>query len=131
MSINKVILVGRVGKDAEIKTFDNGGKIATFSLATSYKTKDKKEITTWHNLVLRNNSAENISKYIKKGLLLYCEGMIVNRSYESKDGKKYITEIYVDKVEFLSKNENDSKSGEELITPTPNVNHPEDYDLPF
>ena len=57
--------------------------------------------------------------------------MIVNRSYESKDGKKYITEIYVDKVEFLSKNENDSKSGEELITPTPNVNHPEDYDLPF
>ena len=101
---NSVRLYGNVGKEPEVKTFENGNKVATFSLATSEKHKDQKgnlvEETTWHNLVVWGKSVETIEKYVNKGDKLIIEGRLTNRSYEAKDGtKKYITEIVVN--EFL------------------------------
>lgn len=97
---NSVRLYGNVGKEPEVKTFDNGNKVATFSLATSEKHKNQKgelvEETTWHNLVIWGKPVDIIEKYVNKGDKLSVEGRITNRSYEAKDGtKKYITEIVV------------------------------------
>lgn len=106
--VNKVILIGRLGKDPEIRTFDNGGMIANFSMATSevYKdkvTQEKKEITDWHNCVARiPQQAEIIKKYVFKGHLLYVEGKLRTRSWE-KDGKtNYITEVLIDSFTMLT-----------------------------
>ncbi len=101
---NSVRLYGNVGKEPEVKTFENGNKVASFSLATSEKHKDQKgnlvEETTWHNLVVWGKSVDTIEKYVNKGDKLFIEGRLTNRSYEAKDGtKKYITEIIVN--EFL------------------------------
>lgn len=106
--VNKVTLIGRVGKDAVVKHFDNGGVIAEFSLATddSYKKKDgeKVEQTDWHNCkVTYGKLAEVAEKYVKKGMLLYVEGKIKTRSYDDKDGnKRYATEIVCDTFKMLS-----------------------------
>lgn len=97
---NSVRLYGNVGKEPEVKTFDNGNKVATFSLATSEKHKNQKgelvDETTWHNLVVWGKPVDIIEKYVNKGDKLSVEGRLTNRSYEAKDGtKKYITEIVV------------------------------------
>jgi single-strand DNA-binding protein len=98
-SINKVTLLGNVGKDPEIKTFQNGGKIANFSLATTERWKDKttgeqKSETEWHNIVVKNEGLVGIvEKYVKKGSKLHIEGKIETREYEKDGAKKYITEI--------------------------------------
>lgn len=97
---NSVRLYGNVGKEPEVKTFDNGNKVATFSLATSEKHKNQKgelvEETTWHNLVVWGKPVDIIEKYVNKGDKLSVEGRLTNRSYEAKDGtKKYIAEIVV------------------------------------
>ncbi|OYT16945.1 MAG: single-stranded DNA-binding protein [Bacteroidetes bacterium 4572_77] len=102
--INKVILVGNLGKDSEVMTYDNGTKRATFSLATTESYRDKEnnwqEQTEWHNIVLWRYLAE---KNLIKGDKIYLEGRIRNRSYEDKDGvTKYITEIQGDKILKLS-----------------------------
>lgn len=109
MSLNKVILIGNVGKDPDIRYFDNGNAIANFPLATSergYKLANGTEIperTEWHNIVTSRDRAQFVEKYVKKGSLLYVEGKIRTRNYEDKDGnKRYITEIYADRVEFYS-----------------------------
>lgn len=101
---NSVRLYGNVGQEPEVKTLENGNKMAKFSLATSEKRKDQKgnlvEETTWHNLVIWGKSVDTIEKYVNKGDKLSIEGRISNRSYEAKDGtKKYYTEIIVN--EFL------------------------------
>ena len=97
--INKVILIGRTGKDPEIKSTNSGKKVASFSLATSEKYKDQEQ-TTWHNLVLWEKLAEISEKYIKKGSLIYVEGKISNRSWDDKDGvKRYTTEIIVNSLQ--------------------------------
>lgn len=97
---NSVRLYGNVGQEPEIKTFDNGNKVAKFSLATTEKFRDSKgemtEETTWHNLVVWGKQSEIVEKYVKKGERLIVEGRLTNRSYEAKDGsKRYITEIIV------------------------------------
>ena len=108
MSINKVILLGNVGKDPETKTFENGGIVAQFPLATTkrgFKTKEGKEIperTEWHNIVLQNGLAKVAGQYVKKGDRLYIEGEIRTRSYESNGVKHYITEIYGGVMELLT-----------------------------
>jgi single-strand DNA-binding protein len=105
--VNKVILIGRLGKDPEIRNFDNGGMVANFTMATSETYKDrttgeKKEITDWHNIVVRNQGAEIIQKYVHKGDMLYVEGKLRTRSWE-KDGKtNYITEVVVDNFTMLT-----------------------------
>lgn len=96
--VNKVILVGNLGKDPEVKYFDSGAAKASFPLATSesYTTKagERVDNTEWHNIVLWRGLAEVAEKYLKKGNSIYLEGKIRNRSWEDQDGnKKYITEI--------------------------------------
>ncbi|MBM3403332.1 MAG: single-stranded DNA-binding protein [Bacteroidetes bacterium] len=104
--VNKVILVGNLGKDPVIQTFDNNVKKATFSLATTETTKDasgnKIQKTEWHNIVLWRGLAEVTEAYLKKGNQIYLEGKIRSRSYDDKEGnKKYITEIVADSMIML------------------------------
>lgn len=106
--VNKVILIGRLGKDPEIRTFENGGMIANFTMATSETYKDrntgeKKEITEWHNISIgRPQLAEVAQKYLHKGDMLYVEGKLRTRSWEKEGQTKYITEVLVDNFTMLS-----------------------------
>lgn len=106
MSANKVILVGRAGKDAELKYTPSGVAVANFSLATSERFKGKdgqqQEKTEWHNIVLWRGLAEVAGKYVTKGKEMYLEGKIETRSYDDRDGnKRYVTEIVADKMQLL------------------------------
>lgn len=110
MSVNKVILVGNVGKDPEIKYFDNDNVKANFPLATSergYTAANGTQVperTEWHNIVCWRGLAQIVEKFVKKGTQLYIEGKIRSRSYDDQNGvKRYITEIYADNVELLSR----------------------------
>ena len=106
--MNKCILKGNVGADPKITNFDNGGKVAQFTLATTergYTTKDGKEIpetTTWHNIVVRKTGLAGVcEQFVKKGTPILIEGKIVNRKYTDQSGaEKYITEIHVDELEL-------------------------------
>ncbi len=116
--VNKVILVGNLGKDPETKTFESGTKKASFSLATaeSYKDKDgnKQEKTEWHNVVFWGNLVDVIGKYLKKGSQVYVEGKLTTRSYEDKDGvKKYVTEVLGQSLTMLGKAPGNDKPQEE------------------
>lgn len=119
MSVNKVILVGNVGKDPDIKYFDNDNVKASFSLATSergYSTANGTQVperTEWHNIVCWRGLAQIVEKFIKKGTQLYIEGKIRSRSYDDQNGvKRYITEIYADSLEILSKRNSSNDNGE-------------------
>ena len=105
--INKVILVGYLGKDPEIRTFENGTKRASFSLATTEYRKDKDgnriEVTEWHNIVMWRNLAELAEKYLTKGRQIYVEGRLRTRSWDDANGvKRYITEVETNTFTFLS-----------------------------
>lgn len=113
MSVNKVILVGNVGKDPEVRYLEKGVAVAKFPLATSetYKGKDGEKVTAteWHNVVLWRGLAETVEKYVKKGSQLYIEGKIRTRSYDDKDGnKRYVTEIVADLMQMLGKRSDSS-----------------------
>jgi len=106
MSVNKVILVGNLGKDPELRYTPSGAAVATFSLATSERYKDRdgqqQEKTEWHNIVAWRQLAEICGKYLHKGKQVYIEGRIQTRSYDDKDGnKRYITEIVADQMQML------------------------------
>jgi single-strand DNA-binding protein len=107
-TINKVILVGHLGRNPEIKTFDNGGKIANFSMATKEIWKDAKgdrqEQTEWHNVVVRRTSSLTFTEqYLKKGMLVYVEGKLRSRSYKSKTGdERTVLEVFAEDVQLLS-----------------------------
>lgn len=131
MSVNKVILMGNVGKDPEYKDFDNGGSVAQFTLATTdraFKTANGTEVperTEWHNIVLQNGLANIAKEYVKKGNKLYIEGKIRTRSYEDNNGvKRYVTEVYGYNMEMLSP----KKDGQ---TPPPPIPDQDKDDLPF
>ena len=98
--INKVILVGHLGKDPEVRTIESGVKVARFSLATTEVYKDKngerKEITEWHNIVCWRNWADIAEQYLNKGKLIYIEGKLRTRSWEDNGVKRYATEIIAD-----------------------------------
>lgn len=109
MSLNKVILIGNVGKDPDIRYFDNNVAVANFPLATSERGYTLAngtvvpERTEWHNIVVRRDLVSFVEKWVKKGSGLYVEGKIRTRSYDDSAGnKRYITEIYADRVEFYS-----------------------------
>ena len=113
MSINKVILVGNVGKDPEIRHLDSGVAVANFPLATteSYVAKNGDKVTTteWHNIVLWRGLADVAEKYVTKGRQLYIEGKIRTRAWDDKDGnKRYTTEIVADVMQMLG-SKNDSQ----------------------
>lgn len=107
MSINKVILIGNVGKEPEVKTTESGKKVAKITIATTEKFKtasgEVKENTEWHNIVFWGTLSDVIEKYVKKGSMLYIEGKITSRSYESGGEKKYITEIVGNSIQLLDK----------------------------
>lgn len=114
MSVNKVILIGRLGKDPEIRYMPNGEAVTNVSLATSENWKDKggekQEKTEWHNLVFYRRLAEIAGEYLTKGSMIYVEGKIQTRKWEDKQGNnRYITEIIVNEMQMLSSK---SSSGE-------------------
>lgn len=111
MSVNRVILLGNVGKDPEVKEFSDGGKVANFSLATTeraFKLQNGTEIperTEWHNVTVKGGLAKVVEQYVKKGTKLYVEGKIRTRSYETNGEKRYITEVHVSELEMLGGNQ--------------------------
>lgn len=117
MSVNKVILVGNVGRDPEIRYLDGNSqngqstKVATFTLATSERYRDRngnlQENTEWHNIVAWRQSADVCERFVKKGTQLFIEGKLRTRSYTDQQGvKKYTTEVTVDNLQLLGKREN-------------------------
>jgi single-strand DNA-binding protein len=105
--VNKVILVGRLGKDPEVRNLENGAVVANFTMATSETYKDrvtgeKKEITDWHNIVLWRGLAEISQKYLHKGDMVYIEGKMRTRSWEKEGVTRYTTEVIADNMTMLS-----------------------------
>src|SRR5882672_7424846 len=104
--VNKVILVGRLGKDPEVRTLENGTPVANFTMATSESYKDKttgerKEVTEWHNIVLWRGLADVAAKYLHKGDMIYVEGKLRTRSWEKEGVTRYTTEIVGDNMTML------------------------------
>jgi len=105
--VNKVILVGRLGKDPEVRNLENGAAVANFTMATSESYKDKttgekKEITEWHYVVLWRGLAEISQRYLHKGDMVYIEGKLRTRSWEKEGVTRYTTEIVADNMTMLS-----------------------------
>lgn len=118
MSYNRIILLGNVGKDPEIREFD-GGKIVTFSLATTERGYTKQngtqvpEHTDWHNCTCFGKTADFVANYIRKGSKVFVEGKIRYRSYQDQSGAtKYVTEVVVDRLDNLTpKTDNQQQGG--------------------
>jgi len=131
--VNKVILVGNLGKDPEVKYLDNGVAVANFSLATTenYKNKEGEKVsqTEWHNIVLWRGLAEVAEKYLKKGASVYIEGKIKTRKWEDKDGNtRYNTEILADNMTMLGGKKDSQKTP---INPPQETASDKADDLPF
>ena len=134
MSVNKVILLGYVGKDPEVKEFENG-KVAKMTIATTekgYKLKSGKEVpdrTEWHNIMLWGGLADVAENFIKKGMQVYIEEKIQNRSWADKEGiTHYITEVIASDLQMLGKREEGAKA---VTQPTSINTKAIDNDLPF
>ena len=122
MSLNKVMLIGNVGRDPEVRYFDgnssqNGNsKVARFTLATTERYRDRsgelRENTEWHNIVAWRNSAELAEKYIRKGSQIYVEGKLSTRSWTDQSGaKRTTTEIVVDNIQLLGRRDSNASDG--------------------
>jgi len=140
MSVNKVILVGNVGKDPEVRYLDKNVAVANFTLATTergYTLQNGTQVperTEWHNIVAWRASAEYAEKYIRKGSQLYVEGKIQTRSWEKDGIKRYTTEIYVESFQLLGKKPDSIEPLSSVAAPPVDTvqapPHAED-DLPF
>ena len=107
MSVNKVILIGNVGRDPEVKYFEKDRAVANVTLATSERVAgangETTELTEWHRLVFWGAQAQYVEKYVRKGSKLFVEGGLRTRTWDDKNGiKRYTTEIWVDKLEILA-----------------------------
>ncbi len=116
MSVNKVILVGNLGKDPELRYTPSGTAVTTFSMATTERYKDREgnrqEKTEWHNIVAWRQLAEICGKFLHKGKQVYIEGKIQTRSYDDRDGnKRYITEIVADQMQMLGSRDDNQRGG--------------------
>ena len=105
-SVNKVIIVGNLGRDPEIKTFPSGDKVANVTIATTDRWKDKqtgemKEATEWHRVVFNGKLADVVGQYLRKGSQVYVEGSLKTRSWEKDGVKQYATEIRADQMQML------------------------------
>lgn len=122
MSVNKVILLGHVGKDPEVRYFDKDVAVANFTLATTergYTLQNGTQVperTEWHNIVARRGLAELAEKYIRKGMQLYVDGKIQTRSWEKDGVKRYITEVVAETIQLLGKK---PESTEVPVVPAP------------
>ena len=130
--VNKVILLGNLGKDPEVRRLDDGRGVANFSLATSetYKKKSGEKVTNteWHNIVLWSPLADIAENYLKKGSQVYIEGKISNRSYEDKDGvKKYISEVVGRDITLLGRAPENQSTDNSPVEKEDSV----EEDLPF
>lgn len=148
-SVNKVILIGNLGRDPEVRRMDTNVAVANFSIATSEtftdrNTGERRENTDWHTIVCWRNSAEFVEKYAKKGMKVYVEGRLKTRSWQDKDNNtRYTTEVLADNIQILNWNDapNEPKQEKQVyptetpVTPTPTpsqtYNFEEDDDLPF
>lgn len=136
MSVNKVILIGNVGRDPEVRYLDSGVAVATFTLATSdraYTLQNGTQVperTEWHNIVLWRGLAEVAEKYVHKGDKLYIEGKLRTRSYDDQNGvKRYVVEIFADNMEMLSA---PRQGGVAQASPAQPIEAPRpDGDVPF
>jgi len=143
MSVNKVILIGNVGKDPVVRHLDKDVTVANFPLATSESyVKDGNKVTNteWHNIVVWRGLATVVEKYVKKGDKLYLEGKIKTRSWEDKDqNKRYTTEIYIDNMEMLGSPNRNSQNSSSNVAETSAATEPQtsgqendtEDDLPF
>ena len=137
-SLNKVMLIGNLGKDPELRYTANGTPVASFSIATSDSWKDLEgnltERTEWHNIVAWRKLAEICGEWLKKGQKVYIEGSIRNRSYDDKNGvKRYVTEIIADDLIMLGGGKGVVDTESEYKSPqatSPDTGEKED-DLPF
>ncbi len=135
-SLNKVMLIGNVGRDPEVRYLDQGSaqagqstKVATFTLATTDRYRDRagelRENTEWHNLVLWRQLADLAEKYIRRGSQIYVEGHIRTRSYNDQQGqKKYMTEIVADNVQLLGRRDGEG------VQPAPGQGYAPSYQAP-
>ena len=143
--VNKVILVGNLGKDPEVRHLESGVAVASFSLATSETYKDrnsgeKKTLTEWHNIVLWRGLAEIAEKYLNKGDQIYLEGRLRSRSWEAESGTRYITEIVGDNMVMLGGRKSSEQDSSKPLPPQkapekaeipPGIQSEEEDDLPF
>ena len=142
-SLNKAILIGNLGKDPEIRTFQNGGRVCNLTLATSESWKDKdtgmdQEKTEWHRVVLWRRLAEIAGEYLKKGSKIYVEGQLQTRKWEQDGQTRYTTEIVAREMQFLDSkgsregsNVGSSDMPEEASAPDVADSGIEDDDIPF
>ncbi|MFA7273313.1 MAG: single-stranded DNA-binding protein [Crocinitomicaceae bacterium] len=146
-TVNKVILIGNLGKDPEVRHLENGAAVANFSIATSETYLDKnsgerKEVTDWHDIVVWRGLAEVAEKYLRKGTKIYVEGRLKKRSWQDKDNQtRYSTEVVADQLTILSRAETNEKpnntpnysSPGTPVPPAPmnDLNHDDNDDLPF
>ena len=151
-SVNKVMLLGNLGRDPEVRTFPNGDSVCNFSIATSTSWKDKasgekKVKTEWHNIVMYRKLAEIAGEYLKKGSSIFVEGSLQTRKWQTKEGQdRYTTEVVADTMQMLGGKDNrtnePSKSDDdfnqepekantnEVKSGEPTLDLPED-DIPF
>jgi single-strand DNA-binding protein len=133
--VNKVILVGRLGKDPEVRNLENGATVANFTMATSesYKDKttgDKKEVTEWHNVVLWRGLAEIAQRFLHKGDLVYVEGKLRTRSWEKEGVTRYTTEIVGDNMTMLSSRGGSGGGSNEMSTSSSERSNQETFRAP-
>ncbi len=129
MSVNKAILIGRLGKDPEVRKMTNGDSVANVSLATSETYKDKsgqkQERTEWHNLVFYRRLAEIVGQYLTKGSQIYVEGRIQSRKWQTKEGQdRYTTEIIVHDMTMLG-----GKTSGQVSSQGAKID--DEFDIPF
>ena len=133
--LNKVMLIGNVGQDPEVKQLTGGDSVATLSIATTERWKnkegEKQEETQWHRCVAWRKTAEIIEKYVKKGDRIYIEGKLVHRSYEKDGETKYITEIVIRDMKMMGSKKDETSGGSVSPDPAPPQAEEEGGDEPF
>ena len=138
--VNKVILIGNLGKDPEVRHLEGGATVANFPIATTETYKDKngnrQEQTEWHNIVLWRSLADVAEKYLKKGMQIYVEGKLRTRSWEDKEGhKRYTTEVVGETFTMLGSKKSNEEKNEQQQNNTTSNNQPTSNtssdDLPF
>lgn len=132
--INKVILLGNVGADPEVRALDGGKKVARIRVATTERYTDqqgnKQEQTEWHSVTLWGGLADVVDKYVHKGSQVYIEGKIRTREYEAKGEKRYATEIIANDIKLLGRPK-DANEAPQAVAPAPQAPVPPMGDLPF
>jgi single-strand DNA-binding protein len=134
--LNKVMLIGNVGRDPEIRHLESGVAVVTLPIATSERFKDRngdvKEQTEWHNVVFWRNLAEIVEKHVRKGSQVFIEGRLRTKTWEDPNGqKRYATEIVADTMRLLGRRPEGQETKSAAIIPAVETEQAESDDLPF